>query len=465
MKHAHGVPAADGHRYRTARGRQLSFRVRGEYHLINPSTVSKLQHAVRQNELRDLPGIRRPDRPAERAALHPARAFRIQDAATPVPLEEVEPASEIVKRFATGAMSFGSIRKEAHETLAIAMNRIGGKSNTGEGGEDEARFKPRRQWRFAPQRHQAGGLGTLRRDRELPGQCRRSADQDGAGREARRRRPASRPQNRRGHRAECVIPMPGVGLISPPPHHDIYSIEDLAQLIYDLKNVNPQARISVKLVAEVGVGTVAAGVSKAHADVVLISGHDGGTGASPLTSLKHAGAPWELGLAETQQVLVMNDLRGRITRADRRQTADRPRRRHRRTAGRRGVRFLHHAAGGDGLHHDAQVPPEYLPGRHRHAGSRAAQAKFTGQPEHVDQFLLLHRRTGAGDHGAARFPQDGRDGGPRRHAGYARRRRALESARTGFFRGALQSADARRASRRHCTTSRIMAWTKRSTTS
>jgi glutamate synthase (NADPH/NADH) large chain len=291
-------------------GGSYAWRIRGEYHLVNPFTVSKLQHAVRQGsfatfqEYTDLID-------KESRQLCTLRGMMQFKSATPVPIEEVEPASEIVKRFATGAMSFGSISKEAHETLAIAMNRIGGRSNTGEGGEDEERFKP-------------DANGDLRRS---------SIKQVASGRfgvtthylvnaddlqikMAQGAKPGEGGQLP-GHKVDEVIArvrhsVPGVGLISPPPHHDIYSIEDLAQLIYDLKNVNPQARISVKLVAEVGVGTVAAGVSKAHADVVLISGHDGGTGASPLTSLKHAGAPWELGLAETQQVLVMNDLRSRI---------------------------------------------------------------------------------------------------------------------------------------------------------
>jgi glutamate synthase (NADPH) large chain len=291
-------------------GGSYAWRIRGEYHLVNPFTVSKMQHAVRENnfatfqEYTDLID-------KESRHLCTLRGLMQFKSATPVPIEEVESAADIVKRFATGAMSFGSISKEAHETLAIAMNRIGGRSNTGEGGEDEARFKP-------------DANGDLRRS---------SIKQVASGRfgvtthylvnaddlqikMAQGAKPGEGGQLP-GHKVDEVIArvrhsVPGVGLISPPPHHDIYSIEDLAQLIYDLKNVNPRARISVKLVAEVGVGTVAAGVSKAHADVVLISGHDGGTGASPLTSLKHAGAPWELGLAETQQVLVMNDLRSRI---------------------------------------------------------------------------------------------------------------------------------------------------------
>ncbi len=293
-------------------GGSYAWRVRGEYHLVNPDTVSKLQRAVRENKFDTFQQYTDliDEQSKQLCTLRGLFEFKT-DEVEAVPLDEVEPASEIVKRFATGAMSFGSISKEAHETLAIAMNRIGGRSNTGEGGEDEERFA-----------------------RDANGDLRRSAiKQVASGRfgvtahylvnadelqikMAQGAKPGEGGQLP-GHKVDEVIArvrhsVPGVGLISPPPHHDIYSIEDLAQLIYDLKNVNPQARISVKLVAEVGVGTVAAGVSKAHADVVLISGYDGGTGASPLTSLKHAGAPWELGLAETQQVLVMNDLRSRI---------------------------------------------------------------------------------------------------------------------------------------------------------
>jgi glutamate synthase (NADPH/NADH) large chain len=233
------------------------------------------------------------------------------DVRKPISIDEVEPASEIIKRFATGAMSYGSISQEAHETLAIAMNRIGGKSNTGEGGEDPARNK-------------ADSNGDLRRSAikqvasgrfGVTSEYLVNAD-DVQIKMAQGAKPGEGGQLP-GNKvypwiAKVRYSTPGVGLISPPPHHDIYSIEDLAQLIHDLKNANDQARIHVKLVAEVGVGTVAAGVSKAHADVVLISGHDGGTGASPLTSLKHAGAPWELGLAETQQTLLLNGLRDRI---------------------------------------------------------------------------------------------------------------------------------------------------------
>ena len=196
---------------------------------------------------------------------------------------------------------------------------------------------------------------------------------------------------------------PGVGLISPPPHHDIYSIEDLAQLIHDLKNANPQARIHVKLVSEVGVGTVAAGVSKAHADVVLISGHDGGTGASPLTSLKHAGGPWELGLAETQQTLLLNGLRDRIVVQTDGQLEDRPRRRHRRAARRRGVRFRDRAARRLRLRHDARLPPGHLPGRHRHPEPGAARPVLR-QGRVRRQLLRVHRRRGPRDPRRAGLP-------------------------------------------------------------
>jgi glutamate synthase (NADPH/NADH) large chain len=292
-------------------GGSYQYRVRGEYHLINPATVSKLQHAVRQESFQTFQEYTTlvDSQARELCTLRGLMQFKLE--AQPIPIEEVEPASEIVKRFATGAMSFGSISKEAHETLAIAMNRMGGRSNTGEGGEDEARFErdPNGDWRRSAIKQVASarfGVTTnyLVNADELQIKIAQGAKPGEGGQLP-------------GHKVDEVIArvrhsIPGVGLISPPPHHDIYSIEDLAQLIYDLKNVNPRARISVKLVAEVGVGTVAAGVAKAHADVVLISGYDGGTGASPLTSLKHAGIPWELGLAETQQVLVLNDLRSRV---------------------------------------------------------------------------------------------------------------------------------------------------------
>ncbi len=292
-------------------GGEYQWRRDGEYHLFNPETVFKLQHAARSGQYaiyRDYAGLVN-DQSRKRATLR--GLFELRPAAEPIPLEEVEPVEKIVTRFATGAMSYGSISQEAHETLAIAMNRLGGKSNTGEGGEDPARYTPDPNGdsrRSAVKQVASGRFG-------VTSEYLVNAD-DLQIKMAQGAKPGEGGQLP-GFKvypwiAKVRYSTPGVGLISPPPHHDIYSIEDLAQLIHDLKNANPQARIHVKLVAEVGVGTVAAGVSKAHSDVVLISGHDGGTGASPQTSIKHAGVPWELGLAETQQVLVLNDLRDRI---------------------------------------------------------------------------------------------------------------------------------------------------------
>jgi glutamate synthase (NADPH/NADH) large chain len=293
-------------------GGEYQWRREGEYHLFNPETVFKLQHATRSKRYDIFKEYTKlvDEQSARLATLRGMFRFRTGDR-PPVPIDEVEPVSEIVKRFATGAMSYGSISAEAHETLAIAMNRIGGKSNTGEGGEDPYRFTPDENGdlrRSAIKQVASGRFG-------VTSEYLVNAD-DLQIKMAQGAKPGEGGQLP-GHKvypwiAQTRHSTPGVGLISPPPHHDIYSIEDLAQLIHDLKNSNPQARVHVKLVSEVGVGTVAAGVSKAHSDVVLISGHDGGTGASPLTSLKHAGAPWELGLAETQQTLLLNGLRDRI---------------------------------------------------------------------------------------------------------------------------------------------------------
>ncbi|MCR0991352.1 glutamate synthase large subunit [Streptomyces albidoflavus] len=308
-RHAKAYPAtgiARAHRALEIGG-EYQWRREGEPHLFDPDTVFRLQHATRNRRydiFKQYTG--RVNEQSER--LMTLRGlFGIKSDRPSVPVEEVEPVSEIVKRFSTGAMSYGSISQEAHETLAIAMNQLGGKSNTGEGGEDAERlYDPAR--RSAIKQVASGRFG-------VTSEYLVNAD-DIQIKMAQGAKPGEGGQLP-GHKvypwvARTRHSTPGVGLISPPPHHDIYSIEDLAQLIHDLKNANPQARIHVKLVSEVGVGTVAAGVSKAHADVVLVSGHDGGTGASPLTSLKHAGGPWELGLAETQQTLLLNGLRDRI---------------------------------------------------------------------------------------------------------------------------------------------------------
>ncbi|NCV73258.1 MAG: glutamate synthase subunit alpha, partial [Burkholderiaceae bacterium] len=311
-------------------------------HMWTPDSIAKLQHAVRSESVstyKEYAALIN-DQSRRHMTLRGLFEFRL-DQCKAIPIDQVEPASAIVKRFATGAMSLGSISTEAHSTLAIAMNRIGGKSNTGEGGEDEMRYAA--EMRAGHSTIQDGDsvatiIGKDRIEVDIPlkaGDSLRSRiKQVASGRfgvtaqylasadqiqikMAQGAKPGEGGQLP-GHKVSDYIgklrySVPGVGLISPPPHHDIYSIEDLAQLIHDLKNANARASISVKLVSEVGVGTVAAGVAKAKADHVVIAGHDGGTGASPLSSIKHAGTPWELGLAETQQTLVLNGLRGRIT--------------------------------------------------------------------------------------------------------------------------------------------------------
>ncbi|MGN6157072.1 MAG: glutamate synthase large subunit, partial [Devosia sp.] len=296
-------------------GGDYAFRFRGEAHLWRSETVSNLQHAVRGNARDKYREFARLVNEVEDRYVTIRSLFKLRTAEdegrSPVALEEVEPAAEIVKRFSTGAMSYGSISREAHTTLAIAMNRIGGKSNTGEGGEEVDRFTPLPNgdsMRSAIKQVASGRFGVTA-EYLVNSDMMQIKMAQGA-------KPGEGGQLP-GHKVDAIIAKvrhstPGVGLISPPPHHDIYSIEDLAQLIFDLKNVNPAGQVSVKLVSEVGVGTVAAGVSKARADHVTISGYEGGTGASPLTSLKHAGSPWEIGLAETHQTLVANKLRGRI---------------------------------------------------------------------------------------------------------------------------------------------------------
>jgi glutamate synthase (NADPH) large chain len=311
MKHRAAFKQLSSYEPELDLGGNYHYRVNGERHLINPLSIPRLQQAVRRGDAASFKEFTRLVNDQSQGLLNIRGLLEFKKGTRNVPLDEVEPAAKIVTRFVTGAMSYGSISKEAHETLAIAMNRIGGKSNTGEGGEDEERFAP-----------------------DAKGDSRRSAIKQVASarfgvsahylvnadeiqiKVAQGAKPGEGGQLP-GHKVDIYIAKTrhstaGVGLISPPPHHDIYSIEDLAQLIYDLKSVNPKARISVKLVAEAGVGTIAAGVAKAHADSILISGDSGGTGASPLSSIKHAGIPWEIGLAETQQVLVLNDLRSRV---------------------------------------------------------------------------------------------------------------------------------------------------------
>ena len=308
-RHRSAFSAAEDNAEELEVGGEYQLRAQGQYHLWNQRSIPPLQRAVKTGSFETFKEFTRhfDEHSARFATLRGLFDFE----QTPIPIEEVEPAREIVKRFVTGAMSFGSISKEAHETLAIAMNRIGGKSNTGEGGEDPTRFTidPNGDNRGSAVKQVASGRFGVTTEYLVNADVLQIKMAQGS-------KPGEGGQLP-GHKvsediAKVRYSTPGVGLISPPPHHDIYSIEDLAQLIHDLKNANPRADVSVKLVAEVGVGTVAAGVAKAKADHITISGHDGGTGASPLSSIKHAGLPWELGLAETQQVLVQNDLRGRV---------------------------------------------------------------------------------------------------------------------------------------------------------
>ncbi len=302
-RHARAYPAGAGELLPVVG--LYAWRRDGEHHQWNPETIALLQHAVRgggRPTYKEFASLVNDDS-ARRSTLRGLLRFRKQ---TPIPLDAVEPASEIVKRFSTGAMSLGSLSREAHETLAIAMNRIGGRSNTGEGGEDPARYLDERRSKIKQVASGRFGVNIdyLTNADELQIKMAQGAKPGEGGQLP-------------GHKVDQYIAgvrltTPGVGLISPPPHHDIYSIEDLKQLIYDLRCANPAARVSVKLVAEVGVGTVAAGVAKCNADHILISGHDGGTGASPISSILHAGVPWEIGLAETQQTLVLNGLRSRV---------------------------------------------------------------------------------------------------------------------------------------------------------
>ena len=430
-------------------GGEYAYRIRGEAHMWRPGVVADLQHAVRGNLPDKYRSYAQQINDQSEQLMTLRGLFRLKGAEEmgrkPVPLEEVEPAANIVKRFSTGAMSFGSISREAHTTLAIAMNRIGGKSNTGEGGEEADRFKPLPNgdsMRSAIKQVASGRFGVtaeyLTNSNMMQIKMAQGAKPGEGGQLP-------------GHKVDNIIAKvrhstPGVGLISPPPHHDIYSIEDLAQLIFDLKNVNPRADVSVKLVSEVGVGTVAAGVAKARADHVTIAGFEGGTGASPLTSIKHAGSPWEIGLAETHQTLVANRLRGPHRRAGRRRRAHGPRRGDRRAAGCRRVRLLDGAVDRARLHHDAQVPPQHLPGRRGHAGSGAAR-QVQGPARARHQLFLLRRRGGARDHGRARLSHLQRDDRPVAMPRQGARHRPLESARPRLREAVPQAAGARQ--RRH----------------
>ena len=311
MRHEQAFPERPSGSNALPAGGKYQFREEGEYHLFNPATVHRLQHAVRTGDYATYKKYAADvnDRSHRFATLR--GLLKLKKANQPVPLDEVESVESICRRFKTGAMSYGSISKEAHESLAIGMNRIGGRSNTGEGGEDPARYTPDKNGdsrNSAIKQVASGRFGVtsqyLTEAEEIQIKMAQGAKPgEGGHLPGRKVYPWI---------ARVRHSTPGVGLISPPPHHDIYSIEDLAQLIFDLKNANPQARINVKLVSEVGVGTIAAGVAKGHADVILISGHDGGTGASPQTSIKHAGLPWELGVAETHQTLLLNGLRDRV---------------------------------------------------------------------------------------------------------------------------------------------------------
>ena len=418
-------------------GGEIHYRIQGEHHNWNPDTIYKLQHATKANDPKTFAEFSQlvNDESKRRSNLRGLLEFKFLP--EPIPVEEVESAKEIVKRFTTGAMSFGSISKEAHETLAIAMNRLGAKSNTGEGGEDPERFVPLPNGdsknsyikqvasaRFGVTSHY------LVNAKELQIKMAQGAKPGEGGQLP-------------GHKVDENIARlryatPGVQLISPPPHHDIYSIEDLAQLIFDLKNSNPDAAVSVKLVAEVGVGTVAAGVAKAHADKVLISGDSGGTGASPLASIKYAGVPWELGLAETHQTLVLNDLRGRI-----RVETDGQMKTGRDVAiatlvGRRGVWVCDRALDRRRLHHDAEMPSQYLSRRHCDAGPGVAK-EIRRAAGAYREFLFLRRGRTAADHGQAGLPDHQRDGRACGQTESTQGRRPLEGQGAGSY-AALTSA-------------------------
>ncbi len=392
-------------------GGEYHFRLDGERHLWNPDTVVKLQHAVMQNDPAVYAEYARAVNDQNRELMTLRGLFEFVGG-QPVPLDEVEPAAEIVKRFYTGAMSHGSIGREAHEALAVAMNRLGANSNTGEGGEDPRRYEPLSNGdslNCGIKQVASARFGVtieyLANARILQIKMAQGAKPGEGG-----QLPAHKVTE---EIARLRHSTPGVSLISPPPHHDIYSIEDLAQLIYDLKCANPGVMVSVKLVSEVGVGTVAAGVVKGNADEVLVSGHDGGTGASPLSSIKYAGTPWELGLAETQQTLVLNGLRDRvIVQVDGQMRT-----------GRDVVIGAMLGAERFGFGTSALVSLGCLLMRKCHLGTcpvgiatqeEKLRKRFAGKPEYVVRFLTFVAEEVAADHGPTRFPQARRDGRPGR---------------------------------------------------
>jgi glutamate synthase (ferredoxin) len=402
-RHSYAFPDRQVNGHTLDVGGHYQWRAEGEVHLFSPQTVHKLQRAVRNTEYKVFKEYSAlvDDQTKRHCTLRGLLEFKPGQG---IPIDQVESVDDIVKRFKTGAMSYGSISKEAHESLAIAMNRLGGKSNTGEGGEDPARYVKDANGdsrNSAIKQVASGRFGVtseyLVSARELQIKMAQGAKPGEGG-----QLPGGKVYP---WIAKVRLSTPGVGLISPPPHHDIYSIEDLAELIHDLKNSNPDARISVKLVAEVGVGTIAAGVAKAHADVVLISGYDGGTGASPQTSIKHAGIPWELGLAETHQTLLLNNLRSRIV-----VETDGQLKTGRDVViaallGAEEFGFATCPARFAWLHHDARLPSEHLSGGSGDAGSGTAQEVY-GRSGPRGEFHEVHRAGSPRDHGDARFPQD-----------------------------------------------------------
>ena len=441
IRHRHAFPDRQVNGHTLDVGGQYQWRADGEVHLFSPQTIHKLQTSCRTGNYKLFKEYSALVNDQSRKHCTLRGLLDLKFAPAPIPIEEVESVEAILKRFKTGAMSYGSISKEAHESLAIAMNRIGGKSNTGEGGEDPARYVKDANGdsrNSAIKQVASGRFGVtslyLVKAQELQIKMAQGAKPGEGG-----QLPGAKVYP---WIAKVRHATPGVGLVSPPPHHDIYSIEDLAELIHDLKNANHHARISVKLVAEVGVGTVAAGVAKAHADVVLISGYDGGTGASPQTSIKHAGIPWELGLAETHQTLVLNNLRSRIA-----VEAD-----GQLKTGRDVVVAALLGAEEFGFATAPLVTLGCIMMRVCHLDTcpvgvatqnENLRKNFTGDPAHAVNFMKFIAEEVRELMGAARLPHDQRDGGPHGKTGSEKGGRALESARLGFLQNPLSAQSGR----------------------